>query len=123
MLTTIAQYREAPEAYLAKGVLAAEGIEAVIIDEQVVGINWLYSNAIGGVKLTVEPESAKLAVDVLREQVAEQDVQQRSSSPIRLHQVIGVLTIFMLAGVVGNPAIIVALPVLALNRRRGLTPN
>ncbi len=54
MLTTIAQYREAPEAYLAKGALAAEGIEAVITDEQVVGINWLYSDAIGGVKLAVK---------------------------------------------------------------------
>ena len=118
MLTTIAQYREAPEAYLAKGALAAEGIEAVITDEQIVGINWLYSDAIGGVKLAVKSESARRAADVLRP-VVERDVQEHSSPQIRLHQAIGVLTILALAAL-AIPMLVVALPVLALNRRRGL---
>jgi len=122
LLTTIAQYRVAPEAYLAKGALAAEGIDAVLADEQVVGINWLYSDAIGGVKLAVESESAEHAVDVLRSQVAEGDVQERSSPRIRFHQVIGVLTILTLAAWV-LPLLVVALPVLALSRRRGLASN
>jgi len=122
LLTTIAQYREASEAYLAKGALAAEGIKAVINDEQVVGINWLYSNAIGGVKLAVESGSAKQAVDVLKSHVTEHDAQERSSRTIRLQQAIGVLTILLLASWV-LPMLVIAVPILALGRRRAERPG
>jgi len=122
LLTTIAQYRVAPEAYLAKGALAAQGIDAVLADEQVVGINWLYSDAIGGVKLAVETESVEHAVDVLRSQVVGRDVQEQTSPQIRFHQAIGVLIVLTLAAWV-LPLLVVALPALALSRRRGLASN
>ena len=119
MLATIAQYREAHEAYLARGALAAEGIEAVISDEQVVGINWLYSDAVGGVKLAVESGSVQQATDVLQSYVVDRKQPERSVPQIRPHQAIGILVILTLAAWM-IPMLVVALPVLALNRRRGL---
>jgi hypothetical protein len=41
------------EAQLARSVLEAAGIEAVLADEHLISMNWTYSNAIGGVKILV----------------------------------------------------------------------
>ena len=46
-------YRDVPEAYIAKGRLEYVGIECLMRDENLIQVNWLYSNAIGGVKLYV----------------------------------------------------------------------
>ena len=117
MLATIAQYREAQEAYLARGALEAAGIEAVIADEQVVGINWLYSNAVGGVKLAVDRESSEQALEVLRAPTVDAGSEKTSPRPIRLHQIVGVLTILLLAAWV-VPMIVVVLPIFAMSKRR-----
>ena len=55
-LKTIASFRESHQAYLLKGQLELEGIPAVIADENLININWMYSQAIGGVKVQV-PEN------------------------------------------------------------------
>ncbi|WP_138774309.1 putative signal transducing protein [Desulfohalovibrio reitneri] len=47
--------------------LEAEGIPAVVEDEGVVGANWLYANAVGGVKLRVHAEDAERAGRVVHE--------------------------------------------------------
>jgi hypothetical protein len=52
-LLTVASFSTAPEAYLAKNRLDSADIYAMIVDEHTVGINWLYSNAVGGVKVKV----------------------------------------------------------------------
>ena len=119
MLVTIGQYREAPEAYLVRGALAAEGIEAVISDEQVVGINWLYSNAIGGVKLAVDSDSVQQAADVLRSHGIDRESREGSALKAGPHHTIGILAVFILSAAV-VPMLVVAVPLLALNRRRGL---
>jgi hypothetical protein len=49
-------YPNALEAHLAKAQLAAAGIEALLHDEHTVTLNWLYSDAVGGVKLLVLAE-------------------------------------------------------------------
>jgi len=66
-LETIATFREASAAYIAKSLLEVEGIPAWIADEHMVGAYWLYSNAVGGVKLQVEPEHATRAAALLDE--------------------------------------------------------
>src|SRR4051794_33319531 len=48
---TIASFQFPVEAHVAKGMLQSEGIEARILDENVIAINCLYSNALGGVKV------------------------------------------------------------------------
>jgi hypothetical protein len=53
------------EAHLARSVLEAAGIDAVIADEHIVAADWLYSNAVGGVKVLVRAADADTARSVL----------------------------------------------------------
>ncbi len=64
-LVTVTSYRDAYEAHLARGILEAAGIEAFVADEHLVGVDWLYSQALGGVKLRVAAESAAEARELL----------------------------------------------------------
>lgn len=64
-LVTVAQFRDLPEALMAKGALESVGIEAFLNDENLVRMDWFYSNAIGGMRLQVKPEDAEAAESVL----------------------------------------------------------
>lgn len=55
-LVIIERYSTPYEANLVKSQLESAGIPAFVADEYTVGMNWLYSNALGGVKVLV-PES------------------------------------------------------------------
>lgn len=66
-MKTIASYREAYQAHIAQGKLEAHGIPVTLLDEQVATINWMYSNAIGGVRLQVPAEFEKKALQLLGE--------------------------------------------------------
>ena len=55
-LVTIATFSTPFDANMAKSVLESAGIPVFIADEYTIGMNWLYSNALGGVKVQV-PES------------------------------------------------------------------
>ncbi len=65
--TTIASYRDLPLAELAKSKLESEGIYCFLADKNHVGINWLYSFALGGVKVQVRTEDAEAALRHLNE--------------------------------------------------------
>lgn len=52
-LVTVHAYLDATSAELARAKLESEGIEAFVLDGHVAGIDWLYSSAIGGVKVKV----------------------------------------------------------------------
>src|ERR1700739_1424022 len=49
----IRRYQDLPEALLSKSILESAGIESFLADENLVRIDWFYSNAVGGVKLFV----------------------------------------------------------------------
>ena len=53
------------EAHVACSALAAAGIDAEVIDRHVIALDWLYSNALGGVKVLVRAADAAEARDVL----------------------------------------------------------
>ena len=55
-MITIARYSLAIEAHIARAKLESEGIPAFVADEHTITADWLYSNAMGGVRLQV-PES------------------------------------------------------------------
>ena len=55
-MVTIGSYSTPYEANLVKSQLESAGIPVFIADEFTIGMNWLYSNALGGVKVQV-PES------------------------------------------------------------------
>ena len=64
-LIVIKQFRDRPEALLAKGSLDSAGIESFLADDNMVRMDWFYSNLVGGIKLCVRPEDADAAVELL----------------------------------------------------------
>jgi hypothetical protein len=64
-LLTIRQFRDLPEALLAKSVLDSAGIECFLGDDNLIRMDWLWSNLLGGVKLRVRQEDALVAARLL----------------------------------------------------------
>jgi hypothetical protein len=64
-LVTIATFDQAAQARLAQNALEAKGIKAMVSDENLVAMDWLLANAVGGVKVQVWEEDADSAVVVL----------------------------------------------------------
>lgn len=64
-LITIATYDFPAEAHIAKTLLQSHGIEAFVFDDHLVSVNFLMSNAIGGVKLKVLDEDEAKALETL----------------------------------------------------------
>ena len=67
-LVTIRTFWNPLEAELAKGVLDAAGIESFLFDENMIGQNVLYANALGGVRLRVDAANVEEANRILEEQ-------------------------------------------------------
>lgn len=68
-LVLIKRFRDLPEAMLAKGVLDSAQIECFLADENIVRMDWYYSNLIGGVKLLVDEEQAAEALELLQQPI------------------------------------------------------
>jgi hypothetical protein len=64
-LITVASTSHTYEAHLIKSKLESEGIPAFIKDEHVVTANWLYSLAVGGVKIQVAQRDVERAKEIL----------------------------------------------------------
>ncbi len=60
-LVTVARFVDPPSAHLARGLLEANGIDSFVFNEHYVGMDWLHSQAIGGVELRVAREQAEQA--------------------------------------------------------------
>jgi len=63
---TVRKFRDLPEALLAKGSLESAGIQAYLIDENMIRLNWFRSNFFGGIKLKVHVEDAEAASEILK---------------------------------------------------------
>jgi hypothetical protein len=70
-MVTIRQFRDLPEALLAKGSLESAGIEAVFTDDNIVRLDWFWSNLMGGIKLKVAPEDVEVANEILNQPIPE----------------------------------------------------
>lgn len=70
-LVTIRQFRDLPQALLAKGCLESAGIQCAFTDDNMVRMDWFYSNAIGGIKLLVKAEDASDAEQLLSQPIPE----------------------------------------------------
>ena len=58
-LITVASFETAPEAWIYQNRLEANGITAFVADEHVANAYWLYSTAIGGVKVQIPDREIK----------------------------------------------------------------
>ena len=67
----VGRYRDSGEAMIAKSMLDSAGIECFLGDENLVRIDWFYSNLIGGIKLMVRAEDAETARKLLEENIPE----------------------------------------------------
>jgi len=69
---SIRQLRELHEALLVKGVLDSAEIECFLVDDNMVRMDWFYSNLVGGIKLCVKEEDAEAAMDLLEQSIPEE---------------------------------------------------
>src|ERR1700758_5518307 len=67
-LVTVRQFRDLPEALLAKGCLESVGIGCFLGDDNLVRLDWFISNFIGGIKLKVKAADVEDARQGLDEQ-------------------------------------------------------
>jgi hypothetical protein len=70
-LVTLRQFRDLPEALLAKGSLESGGIESQLIDDNMIRMNWFISNLLGGIKLKVHAEDVEAASEILSQPIPE----------------------------------------------------
>ncbi len=79
-LITIASFPQAIQAHIARSRLESEGIETFIRDENIVTLNWLYSNAVGGVKLEVYEQDVPQALSILEQAVPDFSIELAKES-------------------------------------------
>ncbi|MGO8984780.1 MAG: hypothetical protein ACLQFM_08325 [Terriglobales bacterium] len=68
---TLRQFRDLPEALLAKGSLESAGIQAYLVDDNMIRMDWFISNLLGGIKLKVRVEDAEAASEILNQPTPE----------------------------------------------------
>lgn len=64
-LITIATFNYPAQAHILRAKLETQGIWSFVADENLVAINWLCSNVIGGVKLQVKEQDVARALEIL----------------------------------------------------------
>jgi len=62
---------------MARAKLDSEGIPAFVADEHTINMQWLYSNAMGGVRLKVPSSVAERAIDILATDYSEALIQEQ----------------------------------------------
>src|SRR5690606_2612794 len=77
-LAVIATYSFPYEAQLARSKLEAFDIPAFVLDEHTINMQWLYSDALGGVKLAVPRSQIESALALLQEDAAIDNMEEPS---------------------------------------------
>jgi len=65
------RYRDLPEASVAQSILDSAGVESFLADDNLVRMDWFYSNLVGGIKIFVREEDAEAATKLLDQGVPE----------------------------------------------------
>ena len=68
-LVTVRRYRDLTEAFVGRSLLESAGIPAWIADENLVRLDWFYSNLVGGLRLQVDERDEADAREILEEGV------------------------------------------------------
>ena len=67
-MITVANCSKAEEAHLIRIRLEAGGVEAFVQDEFIVQMDWLYANAVGGIKVQINEADEERAKEILGEE-------------------------------------------------------
>lgn len=68
-MVTVGVYRDLPEAIVARSALEAEDIECFLANENIVRMDWMISNMIGGMRLQVDARDEERARAILAEPI------------------------------------------------------
>jgi len=71
-LVVLRKFRDFPEAMIAKGSLDSAGIGCFLLDENIIRMDWFYSQLLGGLKLAVRQGDAEAALEVLQQPIPDQ---------------------------------------------------
>jgi len=80
-VVTLQHFRDIPEALLAKGKLESAGIRCVLADGNLVRMDWLLSNAIGGIRLQVAEPDVEAAKALLEEPIPPDFTEEEVGEP------------------------------------------
>lgn len=86
-MKTVAAFSKPYEAHMLIARLEASGVPAFARDENMVALDWLASNAIGGVKVDVADEDYERAVAVVNAPVPTEESEWRNSSDARVAEI------------------------------------
>ncbi|MFP4315081.1 MAG: DUF2007 domain-containing protein [Desulfovibrionales bacterium] len=75
----IARFSQPAMAHLTKAKLEEEGIPAYIRDAHTIGIQWLYSIALGGIRVEVDARNEERALQILRTDASEELTEEQWS--------------------------------------------
>ncbi|HBN09463.1 MAG TPA: hypothetical protein DD435_12710 [Cyanobacteria bacterium UBA8530] len=105
-MITIRSFFNPLEAYMARSLLESEGIEVILLDENLASVAPAYSNATGGVRLQVEENEADRAMAILDSQSARKtpSLLRADSKIARLIAILVIVTLAIAAagtGIVG----------------------
>ncbi len=104
-METVTTFHKGEDAYLFRAFLESEGIQAHVFDEYVLQMQWLYTAAVGGVRVVVDEEDLERAMELL--EAYEETV---TASP----QVVGDVKVWPMALLV---SFIVGVPCFLLGRK------
>lgn len=63
----VLRFRDLPDAEMAQSVLRSAGIDSFLADQNIVRLDWLWSDAMGGVKVVVRAEDEADARELLKQ--------------------------------------------------------
>ena|SRR5438105_5670542 len=66
------QFRDLPDALVVKSILDSAGIECLLGDENIVRLDWFWSNLVGGVKLWVRQQDLEQAENLIEQNPPEE---------------------------------------------------
>ena len=79
-MITVARFSLPYEAQLARAKLESEGVPAFVADEHTINMQWLFSNALGGVRVQVPSSYGHVAVGILSKDHSEALVREQGMS-------------------------------------------
>ncbi len=77
---TIATYHSLTKAEAARLLLVHNGIEAILLNENIIAMDWFLMNAVGGIKLQTSSEDAERATNIIDEYELDQRARLKSQA-------------------------------------------
>ncbi len=92
-MTTIATFTTAEDAHLCRMFLESRGIAARVLDEYLIQVCWHYSNALGGVRVSVADDDVDAAIPIFQDYMSSLRNGPYSFNQVRAWPVVAFLSI------------------------------